>query len=133
MPILSELTSLRDELKAGLSATAQMHDDEAGPSVSDLAGRIKALNAAHSIEATPQRVRQKHSSAGEPFTARIRRRTGAVSASNPAIQPDAASPAGATMPPESGENSSGRPQMTFQERIAMERERQRHDDGPSAP
>src|SRR5208282_5060189 len=39
---LSELTSLRDQLKAGFSTTAQMQDDEAGPSVSDLAEKIKA-------------------------------------------------------------------------------------------
>ena len=50
-------------------------DDEAGPSVSELAEQIKALKAAHSIEATPQRVRQKQSTAEEPVTARIRRRT----------------------------------------------------------
>ncbi len=61
--------------------------------------QIKALKAAHSIEATPQRVRQKHSSAEEPVTARIRRRTEAIPASDPAIEPDAASGAGATLPP----------------------------------
>ena len=55
-----------------------MQSDEAGPSVSELAEKIKALKAAHSIEATPQRVRQKHSSAEEPVTARIRRRTEAI-------------------------------------------------------
>jgi len=54
---LSELTGLRDQLKAGLSATAQVQGDEAGPSVAELAENIKALKAAHSIEATPQRVR----------------------------------------------------------------------------
>ena len=43
---LSELTNLRDQLKAGLSATAQVQGDEAGPSVSDLAEKIKALKAA---------------------------------------------------------------------------------------
>src|SRR3984893_10345442 len=53
---LSELTALRDQLKAGLSATAQVQGDEAGPSLSELAERIKALKAAHSIDATPQRV-----------------------------------------------------------------------------
>ncbi len=72
---LSELTALRDQLKAGLSATAQVEGDEAKPTVSELAERIKTLKAAHSIEATPQRVRQKQSSAEEPVTARIRRRT----------------------------------------------------------
>ena len=98
---LSELTSLRDQLKAGLSGTAHEPDNEEGPSVSELAEKIKALKAAHTIEATPQRVRQKHSSAEEPVTARIRRRTEAIPASDPAIQPDAAASAGAALPPES--------------------------------
>jgi len=75
---LSELTSLRDQLKAGLSGAAHQPDNEEGPSVSELAEKIKTLKAANSIEATPQRVRQKHSSAEEPVTARIRRRTEAV-------------------------------------------------------
>jgi hypothetical protein len=72
---LSELTSLRDQLKAGLSGTAQKEGKEVGPSIAELAGRIKAIKAAQSVEATPQRVRQKHSSAEEPITTRIRRRT----------------------------------------------------------
>jgi hypothetical protein len=128
---LSELTSLRDQLKAGLSSTAQQSDREEGPSVSDLAERIKSLKAAHSIEAAPQRVRQKQSTAEEPVTARIRRRTEAVHASDPAIRPDAAAPgAGAAVPPDSEENSAGKPAMTFQERITMER---RHDQEPSIP
>ena len=130
---LFELTSLRDQLKAGLSATAQMQDDDAGPSVSELAEKIKSLKAAHSIEATPQRVRQKQSTAEEPVTARIRRRTESVSASDQDVQPDAASPAGETMPPAAGENSSSKPQLSFQERIAMERERQRKDQEPNLP
>ena len=72
---LSELTSLRDQLKAGLSATAHQPENEEGPSASELAEKIKALKAANTIEATPQRVRQKQSTAEEPVTARIRRRT----------------------------------------------------------
>src|SRR5204863_1075015 len=56
---LSELTTLRDQLKAGLSATAQLHGDEAKATVSELAEQIKSLKTAHSIEATPQRVGQK--------------------------------------------------------------------------
>ena len=69
---LSELTGLRDQLKAGLSATAHEPGNEAGPSTAELAERIKALKAANSIEATPQRARQKSSSAEVPITARIR-------------------------------------------------------------
>ena len=71
---LTELTGLRDQLKAGLSASSHQADKEEGPSASDLAEKIKALKAANSIEATPQRARQKHSTAEEPITARIRRR-----------------------------------------------------------
>jgi N12 class adenine-specific DNA methylase len=126
---LSELTNLRDQLKIGLSATAQMQGDEAGPSASDLAEKIKALKAAHNIEATPQRARQKHSSAEEPVTARIRRRTEAILPSNQAIESDAAPEAGEALTPESAQNSSTKPPMTFQERIALER--QKKSDGPS--
>ena len=53
---LTELTALRDQLKAGLSATAHQPDNEEGPSASDLAEKIKALKAANTIEAMPQRV-----------------------------------------------------------------------------
>ena len=129
---LSELTGLRDQLKTGLSGAAHQPDNEEGLSVSELAEKIKALKAAHSIEATPQRARQKHSSAEEPVTARIRRRTEAIPVSGPAIQQDATAPeAGAAQRPESTQDSSVKPQMTFQERIALER--QRKDDGPSPP
>ncbi len=129
---LSELTGLRDQLKAGLSATAQMQGDEAGPGVSDLAERIKALKAAHSIEATPQRARQKQSTAEEPVTARIRRRTEALPASDHEIQSDTAeSASGAALPPPTAENSSIKSQTTFQERLAMER--QGKDQEPDLP
>jgi hypothetical protein len=129
---LSELTGLRDQLKAGLSATAHESDNEKGPSASELAERIKALKAAHSIEATPQRVRQKHSSAEEPVTARIRRRTEALSGADQAIEPDAsASPTRTSNEAGMNQSSSIKPQMAFQERIAIER--QRKDDGQSPP
>jgi len=126
---LSELTALRDQLKAGLSGAVYQSDKEEGPSVSEMAEKIKALKTAHSIEATPQRARQKHSTAEEPVTARIRRRTEANPASDQAIQPDTAA-SEADLPPAAGENSPSKP-MTFQERLAMER--QGKDDGPSPP
>jgi N12 class adenine-specific DNA methylase len=72
---LSELTALRDQLKVALSGGNSESDDEEGPSAFGLADKIKALKSANTIEATPQRVRQKHSTAEEPVTARIRRRT----------------------------------------------------------
>jgi hypothetical protein len=124
-PYLAELTSLRDQLKAGLSATPQVQGDKAAPTASELAERIKSLKADNSIEAAPQRVRQKRSSAEEPITARIRRRTETVHAIEPAIQPHAAlSGTGASLPPESEQNSSVKPQTTFRERIAIERQRE---------
>ena len=140
---LLELTTLRDQLKAGLSGKTPEPGSEPPPSVPELAHRIKALKSAHNIEATPQRIRQKQSSAEEPVTARIRRRTEANAVSAPVIEPDAPEPE-ALAPVESNgqaiaddqtptRNSSGhaskfrqgavKPSMTFQQRLAMERQR----------
>jgi N12 class adenine-specific DNA methylase len=124
---LSELTVLRDQLKAGLSAMAQAEGNESKPAVSELAERIKTLKAAHSIEATPQRARQKHSSAEEPVTARIRRRAGATYGSDPASAPEDASRAGASGRPETAQDSPTKPEISFRERIARE---QRLSDTP---
>jgi N12 class adenine-specific DNA methylase/SAM-dependent methyltransferase len=123
---LSELTELRDQLKAKLSATGHGSGEELGPTTSELAGRIKELKAANTIEQTPQRAPQKRSSAEEPVTARIRRRQEANSDSAQVVEEDATSE-----PPAVG-NASTRQPMTFQERIAMERQRNRRD-GPSPP
>jgi hypothetical protein len=124
---LSELTALRDQLKAGLSGMAHEPGKE-GPSVSELAERIKALKAAHSIDATPQRARQKHSSAEEPVTARIRRRTEALPVADQAVElAAAASGTGERPPVGEGENSPRKPPMSFRERFGMAR---RRDEGP---
>ncbi len=128
---LSELTGLRDQLKAGLSGMAHEPGKQKGPSVSELAEWIKALKAAHSVDATPQRARQKHSSAEEPVTARIRRRTEAVAASDPPIESDATSGAETALPLDSPENSSSKPPVSFRERIGIAR--QRNDPEPSLP
>jgi hypothetical protein len=128
---LAELTTLRDQLKAGLSGTGHEPGIEEGPSASELAERIKALKAAHRIEPTPQRDRQKQSTAEEPVTARIRRRTEAILASDQAIESDTASGAGAAPPSASAHNSSMEPQIAFQERIAMERQRIDQEPGLS--
>jgi hypothetical protein len=126
------LTGLRDLLKAGLSATAHESSDDKGPGVSELAERIKTLKAAHSIDATPQRVRQKQSSAEEPITARIRKRQEANSASDHPVEGDVSpEPSALQPPPAAGDDSSAGQRMTFQERIAMERQRQDHE--PNLP
>jgi hypothetical protein len=122
---LSELTGLRDQLKAGLSATAYQAQDEERPRTDELAGRIKALKAANTIEATTQRARQKRSSAEEPVTARIRRRREVVPVADEVNQSGAAIAGTAASP--SPEDLPGQPKMTFQERIEMERGRK---EGP---
>jgi len=128
---LSDLTGLRDQLKSKLSATGHGSGEEEGPGASELAERIKALKAANSVEGAPQRVGQRQSSAAEPVTARIRRRQGGNTASDQAIESDAAPEAGAAQPPASSQNSSAELPMTFRERIL--RERQRNDAGTSPP
>ena len=127
---LAELTTLRDQLKAGLSGAAQEPGKQEGPSVSELSERIKALKAANTIEATPQRDRQKHSSAEEPITARIRRRTEAGSASDLVTESDVA--------PEAEGDPCGSRRIRPSIRRELSRnascvERQRKDDGPSPP
>jgi hypothetical protein len=144
---LSELTILRDQLKAGLSATAPVKDDEAKPAVAALAERIKSLKVAQTIDATPQRGQQKASSAEEPITTRIRRRTQATPAADPTLDSAVSvSPPGEPLPSEAtvhatlGDNtpsgtpnepgrnrdSSVKPKTTFQERVARSR---RRDEG----
>jgi hypothetical protein len=126
---LSELTALRDQLKASLLGGNSDSGDESGPSAFGLSEKIKALKAANTIEATPQRVRQKHSTAEEPVTARIRREMEAASASAQAIESDSTPGAEMTPPSASADNSDGKQPMIFQELIALERHG--NDLGPS--
>ncbi len=85
---LSRLTVLRDQLKSALSGAAPEPGDEPLPGGSDLADQIKALKAAHTIEATPQRVGKRRCSAEEPVTVRIRRRSESLPYSDPATEFD---------------------------------------------
>lgn len=132
---LSDLTDLRDRLKRSLSATAQQPEDGKEPRSSKLAGKIKALIAAHSIESPPQRDRPKQSTAEEPITARIRRRHAEA---GEAIRPSDEQEPGAALsitPEPANDNhhaaNDNRPPLSFAERIA--RERQRQDQGPTLP
>jgi hypothetical protein len=141
---LSELTGVRDQLKAGLSGTMPEPSSEPGPSVSDLAEKIKTLKATHNIEATPRRVRQKQSTAEESITARIRRRSEARLPSVSEIQPDEATlietsprlestaqaipedltPTGTSFNHAGTvQDSSTNPHRSFQQRISIERHR----------
>jgi hypothetical protein len=80
---LDELTGLRDQLKAGLS---QATPEPGTTTVAELAERIKALKAAHSIDAAPERTAPRRIAAEEPVTARIHRRLIAEPALEPAAE-----------------------------------------------
>jgi len=127
---LLELTALRDQLKAGLSSTAHEPEEAEAPSASEFAEQIKALKAVNTIEASPQRDRQKHSTAEEPITARIRRRQEALPASDQTVELDGEVKAGSAVPSAEDVNSPGEPQMTFQERIALERQQNGEGQSP---
>jgi hypothetical protein len=90
----SQLTALRDQLKQRLSRAAPEPDGDAGPCASELAERIKALRAAHTIDAAPDRAPHKQADAAEPVTARIRRNA-ETKAVEPAKGPPASSPSAA--------------------------------------
>ena len=93
---LAELTSLRDQLKSGLSqatspatgAGQALPGKEPVP-VAELAERIKSLKAAHTIDAAPERTASRRIAAELPVTARIRRRIEPV----PTIEPEDEPPA----------------------------------------
>jgi hypothetical protein len=93
---LSELTSLRDQLKTGLSGGAAEPGADPLAEVPVLAERIKALRAGHTIEPTPDRTQKRRAEAEEPVTARIRRRSEALLASPQADEAAALLPLGGT-------------------------------------
>lgn len=125
---LAELITLGDQLKSGLSASAYESGTDKRPSTPELAEKIKSLKAANNVEVTPQRARQKHSSAEEPITARIRRRAEEAPVSDPVVGTTAATDAKPSLSPDSAQNSFCKPPVTFQERVA--KERQRRDQEP---
>jgi N12 class adenine-specific DNA methylase len=81
---MEELTTLRDQLKAGLSGATPEPVADPPTTVPEIAERIKALKATHSIEPAPQRPAARSvPAAEEPVTARIRRHIGAAVAPEP--------------------------------------------------
>jgi hypothetical protein len=121
---LAELTTLRDQLKACLSATAHESSENERPSVAELVEAIKTLKAAHTIEAAPQRIRQNQSTAEEPVTTRIRRRTELTDSADSTRSNRAESRVGRN-------DSAPKPRMTHSERIQEERERNDWQRSPS--
>jgi N12 class adenine-specific DNA methylase len=86
---LSQLTRLRDQLRACLSGTGPEPGSEAPADVTELAERIKALKSAHTIEAAPGRAARSRPAAEVPVTARIRRRAEAPPANGQPEPPEA--------------------------------------------
>jgi len=98
---LKQLADLRDQLRIGLSG-AEPKDGQ--PTVAELAEQIKALKSAHTVEATPERVTKRRSTAEEPVTARIRRRAEALPASDHGTEANAADlPPKASLPANPGQ------------------------------
>jgi hypothetical protein len=126
---LGELTELRDKLKFGLSASAHDAGEGEGPCVSELAERIKALKAANTIEAAPQRVERKQAEAEEPVTARIRRRQEANTVVSQSGDHDASKEHASEVQPAEKKESPGKMPMNFRERILTGR--QSDGQGPS--
>lgn len=77
-PILFELTTVRDELKACLSGTKTEPDTVLRPGVTKLVDRVRAIKLINDTEEPPERVGKRASSAEEPATVRIRRRIKAI-------------------------------------------------------
>ncbi len=144
---LAELTELRNHLKAGLSGNMPKSDGQTA-TIAEVAERIKAMKAAHNIDATPQRAGHRQLTAEEPVTARIRRRAENIGAAmgndeqevaEPAISKSVKEPiAGEWMPPELPSHhamphrqEADSDPMPFQQRIA--RDRRSTDPEPSLP
>ncbi len=72
---LAEMTDLRDQLKAALSGRSEDQAKSEGPTAAELAGRIKALKASHTVDATVPRSNQRTVSVEVPVTAKIRQKS----------------------------------------------------------
>jgi hypothetical protein len=93
---LEALTTLRTQLEAALSSTAQEGAEASRPTVGALVEHIKALQAAHTLDAAPERAAPRPTTTvAEAITTRIRQREQAETASQP---DDAPSPGAPTTP-----------------------------------
>jgi hypothetical protein len=141
---MTELTGLRDQLKAGLAGATPEPGAQSLPPAHETAERIKALKAAHSIEPAPQRHSARSlATAEEPVTTRIRQRMGTLPIPAPTVEPDlpAASTEALPLPdsadpvppnllefpaprPGAAQQHSGRPKTPYRERVASGTPRQ---------
>jgi hypothetical protein len=92
-----ELTALRNQLEAVLSRTAQEETDGSLPTLGALITRLKALKAAHTLDAAPPRAAPRPpATVEEAITTRIRQREQGEAAP----QPEAARSPGVPATPE---------------------------------
>jgi hypothetical protein len=81
---LEALTGLRHQLEAALSRTAHEGADASLPTVGALVERLKALQAAHTVEAVPERATPRRTATvEEAITTRIRQREQAEATPQP--------------------------------------------------
>ncbi len=85
---LATLTDLRNQLEAALSRPAQDGAEASLPPVGVLVERLKALHAAHTLEAAPERsAPRRTATVEEAITTRIRQREQAETAPQPEDTP----------------------------------------------
>ena len=85
---LEALTALRTQLEAALSSTTHEEAEGSLPTVGDLVERLKALHAAHTVEAAPERsAPRRTATVEEAITTRIRQREQAETAPQPDEEP----------------------------------------------
>jgi hypothetical protein len=90
---LAALTDLRNQLEAALSRPAQDSAEASLPPVGTLVERLKALHAAHTLEAAPERsTPRRTATVEEAITTRIRQREQAEPAPKPEDTPAPISP-----------------------------------------
>lgn len=90
---LEALTALRAQLEAALSSTAQEAAEASLPPVGELVERLKALQAAHTLDAAPERSAPRPTATvAEAITTRIRQREQAETASQPDDEPSPGAP-----------------------------------------
>jgi len=90
---LHALTDLRNQLEAALSSTAQECAEASRSTVGALVERITALQAAHTLDAAPERAAPRPTATvAEAITTRIRQREQAETASQPDDEPSPGAP-----------------------------------------
>jgi hypothetical protein len=135
---LEELTNLRDKLEARLSASESTPETDALPPIHILVERIKALKAAHTIEATPERSATRRSASAEAsVTTRIRQRLRDISTPQPETTDTDASPEATHRPTPASQSVQALQPALFNTPVntakPLYRQRATRDERPAKP